>query len=90
MSRFPCILSLLGSNGQPLAGIKFVVERALEPVPEMAYVTGPDGEARLGLPPGEVIIRFFLPDSTSQTSVLRIAEGLGCKYVVRLVTGDRL
>lgn len=89
MSRRPCTLSLRGSNGQPLAGIKFVVERAQEPVPEMGYVTGPDGEAHLGLPPGEATIRFFLPDGSSQTSVLRIAQEPGRAYVVQLLTGDR-
>lgn len=88
MSRRPCAISLRGSNGQPLRGIKFVVERAPEPVPEMGYVTGPDGGARLGLPPGDATIRFFLPDGTSQTSVLRIAEESGRTYVVQLVTGD--
>jgi hypothetical protein len=84
--RHACILIVQGSNGEPLSGIKFVVERAQEPVPEMAYVTGPDGHARVGLPPGEATIRFFFPDGTSQTSVHRIAVESGRKYMVQLVT----
>lgn len=83
------MLSLQGSNGQPLAGVKFVVEHAQEPVPEMGYITGPGGQAHVGLPPGEATIRFFLPDGTSQTSVLRTAQEPGRTYVVQLTTGDR-
>ena len=84
VKRLPCILFVRASNGQPLAGIKFVVERAQGPVPEIAYVTGHDGNARVGLPPGETVIRFFLSDGTSQTASLTVADELDRTYSVQL------
>jgi hypothetical protein len=63
-----------------------VVEQASEPVPELAYVTGADGRASVGLPPGEVGVRFFLPDGTAQTAALHVAAEAGREYVVRLPT----
>lgn len=66
--------------------MRFAVEQAAEPVPEMAYVTGSDGHASIGLPAGEATLRFFLPGGTSQTSMLRIGQKPGRTYVVRLAT----
>ena len=84
MFRHPCTLIVRGSNGQPLAGIRFVVERAQGPVPELGYVTGPGGEATVGLPAGEATIRFFLPNGTSRTSVLEIGSESACSYSVTI------
>jgi hypothetical protein len=64
--------------------VKFAVEQAAAPVPELAYVTDSDGHARIGLPAGEATLRFFLPGGRSETSVLRIANEPGRIYVVRL------
>lgn len=89
MPRGPCLLQFQGPDARPLAGVPFVVERAAEPVPEIAYVTGRGGEAQVGLPPGEVSLRVFLPDGTSQLSQLRIGDGPGSTYVVRLLAGQQ-
>lgn len=86
MSRHPCTLIVRGSDGLPLAGIRFVVEQAQEPVPEMGYVTGPDGQAHVGLPAGEATIRFFLPQGRSQKSVLDIDPQSAHPYSVTLAT----
>jgi len=64
--------------------VRFVVEQASEPVPELAYVTGSDGRASVGLPPGGVSVRFFLPDGTAHTAALQVAAEPGREYVVRL------
>ena len=63
-----------------------MVEQASEPVPELAYVTGSDGRASVGLPPGDVSVRFFLPDGTAHTAALHVAPEAGREYVVRLPT----
>jgi hypothetical protein len=52
----------------------------------MAYVTGNDGRASIGLPAGQVTMRFFLADGTALTMVLHIAAERGREYVVRLPT----
>ena len=89
MARLQCTLVVEGSGGEPLARVKFAVEKASEPVPEMAYMTGPDGRASVGLPPGDVSVRFFLPDGSAQTADLRIEPASGREYVVRLATGKK-
>jgi len=63
-----------------------VIEGAQEPVPEMAYVTGHDGHAQVGLPPGLATIRFFLPDGTTQTALVDVDPTSARTYPVRLGT----
>jgi len=67
---------------------KFVVEKAEGPVPEIAYVTGADGVARLGLPPGKVSLRFFLPDGRSCSVLLAITGEPNRTYEVQIEDGD--
>lgn len=86
MARHPCIVTVRGSNGNPLAHIRFVVESAPEPVPEMGYVTDADGQAHIGLPAGDVTLRFFLPDGTRHMCALRIGDAPGRTYIVKVAT----
>lgn len=72
-------------SGKPLAGARFAVERASEPMPELCYVTGPDGSAHVGLPPGETQLRFFLRDGRSQIVVLKVSDEPDATYDVTLV-----
>jgi hypothetical protein len=72
VERLPCYLRVTTRNGRPLAGVTFAVEQAEGPVPEIAYTTGPDGVARIGLPPGKVALRFFLADGRQQPVSLTI------------------
>ncbi len=84
VARHPCIVAVRGSNGKPLAHIRFVVESAPEPVPEMGYVTDVDGQAHIGLPTGDVVLRFFLPDGASRQCALRIGDAPARTYVVKV------
>lgn len=65
-----------------MAGTRLAVEAAAEPTPELAYITGPDGAASIGLPPGEVRLRVFLPDGTSRATRLRVGDEPGGRYEV--------
>lgn len=86
MKRLPCLLHITQRDGRPLSGVKFVVEEAESPVPEIGYVTGADGGARVGLPPGQVRLRFFLPDDTNRSISLAIADEPNKTYDVLLDT----
>ncbi|MHA6130458.1 hypothetical protein ACX3YD_30540 [Pseudomonas fluorescens group sp. PF-1] len=55
-------------------------------MPEIGYVTGPDGTARAGLPPGEVSLRFFLPDGSNQAVIVAVGDDEGAVYKVVLNT----
>lgn len=59
-----------------------MVEHASEPMPEIGYVTGPDGVARAGLPPGEASLRFFLRDDGSQVVVVKVRDEADAAYQV--------
>ena len=72
------------AGGEPLPGTRFAVERASEPMPELGYVTGPDGTAHAGLPPGETQLRFFLRDGGSQVVEVRVREEADATYAVVL------
>ena len=61
-----------------------MVEHASEPMPEIGYVTGPDGTARAGLPPGETSLRFFLRDGGSQVVEVRVRDEADATYTVIL------
>jgi hypothetical protein len=89
VARLPCTVIVRGSNEESIAGIKFVVERATESVPEIAYVTDAQGSAHVGLPVGEATLRFFLPDGASQAVVVRVDREPGRTYTVKLPTGGR-
>lgn len=69
MRRIACVLRVTGRGGRPLAGMMLVVEQASAPVPEMAYVTDDAGGARLGLPPGPAVIRFFRGDYSRRVTL---------------------
>lgn len=84
MARFPCTLVVRNADGEPLPGTQFAVEHAAEPMPELGYVTGPDGSAHAGLPPGETHLRFFLRDGSSQVTVLGIRDEPNATYDVTL------
>ena len=60
--------------GERLAGVTLAVERATAPVPEIAYLTGDDGQVRMGLPIGEAVLRVFLPDGSSRTTQLLVRD----------------
>jgi hypothetical protein len=68
--------------------VRFVVEQAEAPVPEIGYVTGPDGNARIGLPAGRVRLRFFLSNGASSSIPLAITPDENRTYDVRLDTAD--
>jgi hypothetical protein len=55
-------------------------------MPEIGYVTGPDGTARAGLPPGEASLRFFLPDGSNQVVIVEVGDDGGAVYKVVLNT----
>jgi len=84
VERLPCYLRVTTRNGRPLAGVTFVVERAEGPVPEIAYTTGPDGIARIGLPPGPVGLRFFLSRGRDQSVSLTIGTNPEQTYDVTI------
>ena len=84
MARLACTLVVRSTSGEPLPGTRFVVEDAAEPMPEIAYVTGPDGTARTGLPPGDASLRFFLRDGRSQLVVLQVRDEPDASYAVNL------
>jgi hypothetical protein len=74
MNRRQCLLHFTTRDGRSLAGASFAVEHAEAPVPEMAYVTGPDGVARIGLPPGTVTLRVFPVSGMSRLVSLVITD----------------
>ena len=74
MPRLACTLVVRNTGGEPLPGTRFVVEHASEPMPEIGYVTGADGVAHAGLPPGEALLRFFLRGGGSQVVVVSAYE----------------
>ena len=84
VARLPCTLVVRCANGEPLPGTRFTVERATERMPELGYVTGPDGSAHAGLPPGETQLRFFLRDGGSQAVVLEVRDEPDATYDVTL------
>lgn len=84
MARLPCTLIVRNADGEPLPGTRFTVERASEPMPELGYVTGPDGSAHAGLPLGETQLRFFPRGGGSQVAVLRVRNELNTTYEVTL------
>lgn len=84
VARLPCTLVVRSADGEPLPGTRFAVERASEPMPELGYVTGPDGTAHAGLPPGETQLRFFLRDGGSQAVVLGVRDEPDATYDVTL------
>lgn len=84
MERLPCYLRVTTRNGRPLAGVTFAVEQAAAPVPEIAYTTGADGVARIGLPPGRVSLRFFLADGRQQSVSLTIGTEPEQTYDVKI------
>jgi hypothetical protein len=84
VARLACTLVVRSTSGEQLPGTKFVVEHASEPMPEIGYVTGPDGAARAGLPPGETSLRFFLPDGGSQVVEVRVRDEVDATYAVIL------
>ena len=53
-------------------------------MPEIGYVTGQDGTAHAGLPPGEASLRFFLPDGRSEVVVMRVRDEPYATYTVTL------
>jgi len=84
LARLACTLVVRSASGEPLPEARFVVEQASEPVPELCYVTGPDGMARTGLPPGETALRFFLPDGRSQLVEMKVRGEADATYWVTL------
>jgi hypothetical protein len=84
VDRLPCYLRIRTRNGRPLAAVNFAVEEATAPVPEIAYTTGEDGVARIGLPPGPVRLRFFLPDGRQQSASLIIGTTPEQTYEVQI------
>lgn len=53
-------------------------------MPELGYVTGLDGSAHAGLPPGETQLRFFLRDGGSQVVLLGVRDEPNATYDVTL------
>ena len=53
-------------------------------MPELGYVTGPDGIACAGLPPGETQLRFFWRDGGSQLVEVRVREEADATYAIVL------
>ena len=86
MARLACTLVVRSLSGELLPGTRFVVEHASEPMPEICYITGPDGTARAGLPPGETSLRFFMPDGGSQVVEVRVRDEADTTYAVILDT----
>lgn len=82
MPRHACTLVVRNTGGEPLPGTRFVVERASEPMPEIGYVTGADGVAHAGLPPGEALLRFFLRGGGSQVVVVKVRHEADAAYEV--------
>ena len=50
-------------------------------MPEIGYVSGADGVAHVGLPPGEALLRFFLRGG-SQVVVVRVRHEADAAYEV--------
>lgn len=84
MTRLACTLVVRSRSGAQLPGTRFVVEHASEAVPEIGYVTGPDGTARAGLPQGKTSLRFFLRDGSSQVVEVRVRDDADATYAVIL------
>lgn len=80
------MLVVRSTTGDPIPDVGFVVEHASEPMPEIGYVTGTDGTARVGLPPGKASLRFFLPDGRSQVVIIAAGNEVGAEYSVVLNT----
>jgi hypothetical protein len=80
--RLACNLVVRNAGGAPLPGARFVVEGANEPMPEIGYVTGADGAAHAGLPPGPVSLRLFLPDGRSEVVMVDVSDEEGATYQV--------
>lgn len=84
MARLACTLHVRRAGGQPLALVPFVVERAAESVPELAYETDAQGNASIGLPPGDVLLRFFPAGEDSCVVNLNVANQAGCTYEIKV------
>jgi hypothetical protein len=80
--RLACNLVVRNAGGEPLPGVRFVVEGASEPMPEIGYVTGADGVAHAGLPPGRAALRFFLLDGSSEVVAVKVSDEAGATYQV--------
>jgi len=48
------------------------------------YVTDATGVARLGLPPGRVVLRFFLADGWTCTAEFSVGDEPGRTYEARI------
>lgn len=84
MARLACRLIVRDRQGRPLAGLRIAVEHASEATPDLAAVTGPDGRARLGLPPGGVGLALFLPDGTRRVAEIVVGDDPDRTYEVNL------
>jgi hypothetical protein len=80
VKRITCFIRAIAEDGQPLAETRFSVEQAEGPVPELMYVTDAAGVARLGLPPGRVVLRFFLADRGTGTAEFSVVNEPGRTY----------
>jgi hypothetical protein len=78
----------MAEDGQPQAETRFSVEEAEGPVPELMYVTDAAGVARLGLPPGRVVLRFFLADGRTGTAEFSVGDEPGGTYNARVKTAQ--
>jgi hypothetical protein len=74
----------MAEDGRPQAETRFSVEQAEGPVPELMYVTDAAGIARLGLPPGRVVLRFFLADGGTGTAEFSVGDEPGRTYEARI------
>jgi len=84
LTRITCFVHALTEDGRPLADTRFSVEQAEGPVPELMYVTDRTGIARLGLPPGRVVLRFFPADGPAGTAEFSVGGEPGRTYEVRI------
>ena len=84
MQRVAQILRLLDQQGRPCGEVTLAVVEAEGPAPEMAYLTGPDGRAQIGLPPGRAVLEATAPDGRRQKFSIEAAAEPGREHELRM------
>ena len=82
--RVPVSVRVLDTQGRPVAGATLAVEQAAGPVPEIGHRADQHGRARIGLPPGQAMVRAFGPNRETGTAEFTVAADSNPEIVVRL------
>lgn len=82
--RVAQIVRVTDAARRPRAGIRLAVLSAQGPVPELGYVTGEDGSARIGLPPGPATLEAIDPEGDRQLFEIEAGQSQGSVCELRM------